>query len=237
MRPLTRTLLALVLATVLLAAPGAAPARAQADTAAVAINTKDGSELWKFAFHVRRTMQDVIDQTNAAAALASCTECQTVAISFQVLLVGGDPSVVTPTNLALALNDQCLACVTAAFAYQFVLGTDGAVHFTTEGNRRMAELRKRLRELEGQDMTLEELNEALDAAANELRDVLKNELVPAGPLEAGAEEQPQEEEPAAADEPTATPTETPTPEPTATETPTLTPSPTPSAEPTATATP
>src|SRR4051794_25480086 len=118
MTTLRRLLVPFLLAGALLAAPP--PAVAQ-DTAAVAINTKDGSELWKFAFQVRRTMHDVVDATNAAAAVASCTECTTVAISFQVVLAGGEPGTVTPTNLALAYNEQCTTCMTAAFAYQFVI--------------------------------------------------------------------------------------------------------------------
>jgi putative peptide zinc metalloprotease protein len=231
-----RILLAFAVAAALFAAPGATTARAQGDTTAVAINTKDGSELFRFAFQVRRTMKDVVDQTNAAVAIASCSDCQTVAISFQVLLMGGDPSTATPTNVAIALNEECSSCVTAAFAYQFVLGTDGPVHFTAEGNRRIAELRKRLRELEDQELTLEQLDAALDDAAEEIRDVLANELVPAGPPDPGGDDGEPLQEPSTA-EPTATPEPTamPSPEPTATETPTPTPTATP--EPAATAAP
>jgi putative peptide zinc metalloprotease protein len=229
MRP--RILLAILLAVALALAPGAAPAAAQ-DTAAVAINTRDGSELFRFAFNVRRTMQDVVDNTNAAVAVASCTECETIAISFQVVLAGGDPSTVTPTNLALAINEECTSCVTAAYAYQFVLGTDGPVHFTAEGNQRLAELRNRLRALEEQELTPDQLQVALDEAADELSDILAHELVATGPTEDAGEGEarpPPEEEQTASPEPEAT--ETPTP------TPTTTPEATATAEPTATATP
>jgi putative peptide zinc metalloprotease protein len=227
MRATRRLILAAVLAVALGLASGAAPAHAQGDTVAVAINTKDGSSLWKFAFQVRRTMSDVVDQANAAVAISSCNDCQTVAISFQVLLAGGDASVATPTNLALAMNIDCTACVTAAFAYQFVISGDVVLHFTPEGNRRIAALRKRLHDLRKQDLTLEQLNAELVAAANELRDILNNELVAIGPPDRAA--------------PDAGAAETPTPEPTATPppeaSPAPTPTPTPSPEPTATATP
>jgi putative peptide zinc metalloprotease protein len=237
---------ALALALALAAAP--APALAQGDTSAVAVNTKDGSSLFKFAFQVRRTMQDVVDQTNAAVAYSSCDDCRTVAISFQVLLVGGDPGTVTPTNLALAINDNCTTCDTAAFAYQFVLGGDGPVRFTAEGNRRIAEIRKRLRELEKATLTDAELNAALDLAAADLRQVLAGEVVAVGkpPNDGGGGSgaPSPDAQPAAAPsaEPSASPpgpapNGTPTPTPTAIPSPASTPSATPTPEATASPTP
>jgi putative peptide zinc metalloprotease protein len=239
MTPIRRLLVAALLAVALLAAPsGAAPARAQGDTTAVALNTKDGSSLFKFAFQVRRTMKDVVDSTNAAVAYSSCADCRTVAVSFQVLLVGGDASTQTPTNLALAINENCTSCDTAAFAYQFVLGTDGPAHFTAEGNRRLQELRKRLKDLETTTLSDTELKSILDEAAVELRDIIDHELVPAGKPGTGA---PQATAPNAQPAPTpgAEPTQTAAPPPA--ETPTAVASPTatatPSPTPTATATP
>jgi putative peptide zinc metalloprotease protein len=235
-----RLVLVALLALAVLTAPGvAAPARAQGgDTAAVAINTNDGSSLFKFAFQVRRTMQDVVDNSNAAVAYASCSECRTVAVSFQVLLVGGDPSTVTPTNLALAINENCTTCDTAAFAYQFVLGTGGPVHFTADGNRRIAALRNRLRDLETSVLTDDELAAALNAAAAELRDILANQVVAVGKPDqasaaapdANATATPTAEpsaQPPPGGAPAATPAATATPEPTVTPTATATPSATP----------
>src|SRR5215210_164304 len=98
MRLLRARLLALLIAAV--AALGAAsPAMAQGgsgDNAAVAVNTKDGSSVFKLAFDIRRTMSDVVDNGNAAVAYASCEECQTIAIAIQIVLVMGDPEIVTP---------------------------------------------------------------------------------------------------------------------------------------------
>jgi putative peptide zinc metalloprotease protein len=213
---------------------GAAPAHAQGDTtAAIAVNTKDGSSLFDFAFQVRKTMKDAVEHTNAAVAYANCTECSTVAISFQVVLSGGDPDTVTPTNIAVALNEQCASCLTAAFAYQFVIAGDGHIRLTGEGQRRLAQLRERLRALEEQDVTIEQLNAELDAAADEIRDVLATEIIrDPGRREEDDEEVDDEPE---ADSGDAVPEGTVTPEPTETPSPTATPSATPEA--TATATP
>jgi putative peptide zinc metalloprotease protein len=225
-----RRLILLVVFAVLF---GAAPAHAQGDTtAAIAVNTKDGASLFDFAFQVRKTMKDAVEHTNAAVAYANCTECSTVAISFQVVLAGGDPDSVTPTNIAVALNEECASCLTAAFAYQFVIAGDGHMRLTGEGQRRLAELRQDLRALEDTDLTIEQLQAELDSAADEIRDVLATELV-SDPRRREDEEEVDEDP--AADSDDAVPEGTVTPEPTETPTPTATPSATP--EPTATATP
>ena len=225
-----RRLLILVVCLLLF---GAAPAHAQGDTtAALAVNTTDGSSLFDFAFQVRKTMKDAVEHTNAAVAYANCTECSTVAISFQVVL-SGDPDTVTPTNLAVALNEQCASCLTAAFAYQFVVAGDGHIRLTGEGQRRLAQLRKRLRALEDQDLTIEQLKAELGAAADEIRDVLATEII-RDPRRREEDDEEVDDEPEA-DRDDAVPEGTVTPEPTETPSPTATPSATPEA--TATATP
>jgi putative peptide zinc metalloprotease protein len=248
MTPLRRILLALLAAAMMSTTITAAPALAQGDTAAVAINTKDGGELFKFAFQVRRTMKDVVENNNAAVAYASCTECTTVAISFQVVLAGGSPTTVTPTNIALAINDQCSSCLTAAFAYQFVLAGAGPYRFTPEGSQRIAALRKELRRLEGEELTIDQLAAALDEAKTELRDILATEVIVGHPPEGGdarpddrpadgGGEPPPGPSPTPSAEPDAVAPATPTPTPTATATPTPESTPTPTATATPTATP
>lgn len=157
----------------------ATPAAAQ-DTAAVAVNTKDGSTLFRFAFSVRQIMGDVVDQTNAAVAYASCNECTTVAISIQVLLVSGSPDQVTPTNLAVALNEDCTECQTLAAAYQFVFGNGQELRFTADGRKQIADIRRRFLELRKAGLSLEETQAQAAALAGELRGVLANEVTVRG---------------------------------------------------------
>jgi putative peptide zinc metalloprotease protein len=157
------------------------PDAAQAqDTAAVAINTKDGSSIFRLAFAIKRAAGDVVDSTNAAVAIASCSECQTTAISIQVVLVTGDPEVANPQNIALAYNVLCTACDTLASAYQWALSTDGQVHFTAEGNQAVAEIRRQLRELGRSDVSGAEIQARLDELMQRLNRVLEQELVAAG---------------------------------------------------------
>ena len=151
------------------------------DNVAIAVNTKDGTTVFKVAFAIRHVMSDVVDDANAAVAYNACTECASVAIAFEIVLVASDPSVVTPTNIAIAFNESCQTCVAIAEAYQFVLGTGGIVHFDAEGNRILSEIRRELHSLRKEDLTLEQLQARLDAIAARMADVLANHLVPVGP--------------------------------------------------------
>jgi putative peptide zinc metalloprotease protein len=218
LRRLTFFLLALVLALgVGLARADAARA---ADNAAIAINTKDGSSLFKFAFSIKKVAGDVVDQTNAAVAFSECERCQTTAIAIQIVLVTGSPSVVTPQNIALAINQNCSLCETFAGAYQVVLSTGGPVKFTPEGRRRIVEIKKEIKRLRDSDMSPFELKARLDELVGELKNVLETELVPAGPDEDEEEdldEQVEEETPL--EEPPQTATSTTAPETTTTQPP------------------
>jgi putative peptide zinc metalloprotease protein len=172
-----RLLTILVVALLGVGAPGAAAA---GDNAAIAVNTKDGTTVFKVAFAIRHVMSDVVDQTNGAVAYASCSDCAAVAIAFEIVLVEGTPSTVTPTNVAIAFNENCQTCVAIAEAYQFVLGTGGLVHFDHEGNRILSEIRRELHSLRKEDLTIEQLQARLDAIAARIGDVLDNHLVPVG---------------------------------------------------------
>jgi putative peptide zinc metalloprotease protein len=179
--------LVLVLALALGAAR-ATPAHAQ-DNTAIAINTKDGTDIFKLAFKIVRANQDIVDQSNAAVAFNSCQECQSIAVAFQIVLILSDPDVVSSENIALAMNVECDACVAFASAYQWLLTTGGPVYFTAEGNQHLAELRQRLRDLLQSDLTIAELEAELDQIATEIADILANELVAAGPKPEEADEE------------------------------------------------
>lgn len=187
-----RSLVLFLTAATLLAGPAALAQEVGGggDNVAIAINTKDGSSEFKLSFRIVRTNSDTLDNGNAAVAFASCEGCETLAVAFQVVLSFTDPSVVTPTNLAIAMNFQCTSCQTLASAYQFVLGTDGNVHFSAEGNQAIAEIRRALRDVLRSDLSIAEIQAQLDKLAGDLRTVLSEELIASGPPEATAEEIP-----------------------------------------------
>lgn len=178
-----RPLLLALAATFALAA---APVHADEDRSAaknnqaVAEATEDGSSVFDLAFAVRQTASEVVDETNSAIAYASCAECRAVAIAFQIVIVQGSPSTVTPQNLAIAVNDQCSGCSTLALAYQFVIGRGEPVRLTRQGQQRLEQIRRDLEKLEHDYVTLanDEIRELTDAYADEVRAVLQTELVP-----------------------------------------------------------
>lgn len=200
-----RTALICALAIGALLALGAAlPSRGTAqDSAAVAVNTRDESSIFRLAFTIRRVTGDVVDETNAAVAYASCEDCRTVAIAIQILLAQSDPTVVSPENLALAYNENCTLCDTFASAYQIVLGDGTRLRFTAAGAQAIAEVRRELQALRNQELSDDELNSRLDAIYNRLKGVLATELVGVG-----EPTQPAPEAPAAQAAPDPTSTQT-----------------------------
>jgi putative peptide zinc metalloprotease protein len=151
------------------------------DNAAVAVNTKDGSSLFKFAFAIHKAAQDVVDDKNSAVAYASCTSCQTVAIAIDVVLVTGQPSVFTPQNVALAVNENCNFCDTFASAYQFVVQSGGPVHFTHDGHKQLEDIRKEIAKWGKDGLTPAQMREQLPALIDEVQQILKTQIVSGGP--------------------------------------------------------
>ena len=168
-------LLALVAAAIGALAPAAA--HAQGDTSAVAINTKDGSTLFKLAFDIRKVTGDVVDQSNVAIAYSSCTDCRTIAISIQVLLVEGSARTFTPTNAAVAVNEECDLCDSMALAYQFAVGGgDQQLRFTPGGRREIAAINRELRDMPVEQLSDAEVSARVDALIDRLAGVLDTEL-------------------------------------------------------------
>ena len=58
---------------------------------------------------------------NVALAYSSCTNCQTLALALQIVLVKSNPPNFQPHNAAVAVNYGCTNCVTCAIAIQQVI--------------------------------------------------------------------------------------------------------------------
>jgi putative peptide zinc metalloprotease protein len=96
----------------------------EGDTQALAVNTADNSVKYDVAMAmvwVEDAGKDHVLNKNEAIAYASCSDCVTVAISFQVLVIVGQADVIVPQNTAQALNYQCFECITIAIAKQLVV--------------------------------------------------------------------------------------------------------------------
>jgi putative peptide zinc metalloprotease protein len=168
-----------------LATPSSAQERVGDDTIAVSVNTDDGTSLLRLAFSVRRVADGTVDQTNTAVALASCDDCVTVALAFQVVLVTGDADIVVPENEAFAVNVACTECFTYASATQLVFGFEGPVRLTADGARRLTALQQSLRDLQRdvESLSEAEILAAVAEAKAELLSIYTAEVVEPAPPE------------------------------------------------------
>jgi putative peptide zinc metalloprotease protein len=114
------------------------------DNQALAVNTEDGSVRYDVSFALVWADEDAAVNRNEAYALASCRDCTTVAVAFQVVLLVGSVDVVVPENLAAAVNYACVECVTYALATQLVVSLPGEL--SEEGERALAEIWAELQE-------------------------------------------------------------------------------------------
>ncbi len=159
-------------------APGSAGA--STDNVAAAVNTTDGKTVYAISLKITQTDADSIDATNAAVAVASCTECQTVAIAMEGVLVIGDPTTFDPTNIALAINSGCSSCQTLASAYQHFVQNDTRVRISGAGRREIAQVRAGLQSLRKSGLDVVAVQAEVDEYAARLVAVLENEVYPIG---------------------------------------------------------
>ena len=96
----------------------------EGDNQAAAFNTTDDSVTYDVAFALVWATGDEVLNVNEAHAYASCSNCVTVAVAFQVVLIMDHARVVAPQNLSVAANYQCYRCITAAIASQLVLSVE-----------------------------------------------------------------------------------------------------------------
>ncbi|MPZ73969.1 MAG: hypothetical protein GEU74_12200 [Nitriliruptorales bacterium] len=91
------------------------------DNQALAVNTVDGTTVYDVALALVWVQDGKdVDERNDAYALASCRDCTTVAVAFQVILVLGQSDIIVPQNIAIAVNYECHTCLTYALAVQLI---------------------------------------------------------------------------------------------------------------------
>jgi putative peptide zinc metalloprotease protein len=96
------------------------------DNQALAANTTNGTAEYDVSISmVWVPPGEAATNTNEAYAFASCSDCASVAIAFQVVLVLGDNHVAAPENIAAAVNSDCVNCLTYALAKQLFVTLDG----------------------------------------------------------------------------------------------------------------
>lgn len=153
---------------------------ANGDNVAVAVNTHDGKTVVALAIKITQTASSDVDPVNAAVAVASCSDCQTVAIALEGVLVVGNPDNFSPTNIALAINSECSNCQTLAAAYQKVVQNDTRVRISGQGRHEIAAIRTDLLSLRHADLDIATIWQRVNDAAARFKAVLDTQVYPIG---------------------------------------------------------
>jgi hypothetical protein len=124
---------------------------------------------------------DNLQSENVASAYShDCTDCRTVAVAVQAVLVGSNPSTSEPKNVAVALNERCLRCTTFAFAYQYVVPTNGPVHLDAETRADIRRLRHEISDVAHSDLTPPDMDARLHDLSAEFKSEIDTGLARAG---------------------------------------------------------
>ena len=138
-------------------------------------NTTDSRTTGRAGIALGRSTAPTSVPENLASARSSCKDCRTVAVAMQAVLIFNEPDVATPNNAAVAVNAGCTRCATMAYAWQYVVSTDGPVTLTTEGNTTLSEIRAEASRLANSDLPFPELEARLDDLAAQMRAVVDEE--------------------------------------------------------------
>jgi putative peptide zinc metalloprotease protein len=161
------------------------PAPRDVDNQILAINTTDGATVYEVSFALVWATGHTVDNRNEAFALASCRDCRTVAVAFQVLLVIGQAHFVAPENIAVAVNYSCVQCVTYALASQLVMTLPNGLSqdTTAELTRIWAQLEEFGRNIDG--MSVEMIKADLEAFKSRIYQTVARDAAVNVPIEPG----------------------------------------------------
>jgi hypothetical protein len=118
----------------------------------------------------------VTSENVAFAHSRDCTDCRTVAVALQAVLITSDASDVRPANAAVAVNERCTRCATFAAAYQYVVATGGPVALSAQGQQEVNAIRAQAQSLAASGLDFPALAAELDTLAARFRGVIDEEL-------------------------------------------------------------
>jgi len=100
-------------------------------------NTIDGALRARSRAVATHAPGSTVTNENVAIAQATCTGCRTVAAAVQILIVEGQPTDFEPGNGAAAVNTNCHACETFAYARQVVFTPGRRVWLSEDAQERI----------------------------------------------------------------------------------------------------
>jgi putative peptide zinc metalloprotease protein len=179
--------LAVVVFVVLGLAGGAVPARASdgrngenGNNIVQVFNVTDGKWLARDGVVVSHNPTATVANQNLAYARARCTNCRTVAVAVQVLLVEGKPTSFQPANAAVAVNENCSFCQTFAYANQVVLTPYRPVHIGKSAQERIEQLQEQIDGVTHSAEAFPQMSTDLDGLTAQLVGVVQAEIQRSG---------------------------------------------------------
>jgi len=98
-------------------------------------NHVDGRLTTRGQVQLNRIPGPTAGPANVASANTSCTDCQGLAVAFQINLISRGASSITPENAATAINAGCTRCYTVARALQYVIQVDDPTQMPPDVSR------------------------------------------------------------------------------------------------------
>jgi putative peptide zinc metalloprotease protein len=144
------------------------------DNQALAVNTTDDTATYDVAFAlVWADGSEPATNTNEAYAAASCSRCAAVAVAFQVVMVLGPNHVAAPQNLSVAVNYNCVNCLTYALAQQLFVTLDRPL--SDASMARLEDIWRRLGEFGAHlgDVPLSQIQQRLDDFESQILAVVR----------------------------------------------------------------
>ena len=148
----------------------------------VVVNTVDGRSADRARVGVARVTGHVANNQNAAAATSSCSDCRTVAVAAQAVIIQRtDATTISPRNYAIAINQSCVRCETFAAAYQYVFTTDGLVRFSAGAEQKLAGFEGQIRQVAGDgSLSFPEMEAKIDGIVAKMWSLVASELEAVG---------------------------------------------------------
>jgi hypothetical protein len=143
------------------------------DNAAVSVNTTDNTSV----FHLAFTIVHSSSVSNIALAVTNCANCRSTAIAIQVDLVSPIPTVLSATNVAIAVNSGCVTCDSFAAAFQYVVASDQRMKLSHAGREAVRSIEQQLAALQSTNLSPTDLTARVEGLAGQLGQVLATDLV------------------------------------------------------------
>jgi hypothetical protein len=175
--PKLRALVAAVIFAVTLPATSLAQEGSGGKNVVLAFNSTDDRTMARSGVLFGRASGDKVAPENLAHSRSSCTDCRTVAVAMQSVVILSNAQDIRPNNAAIAVNVECSGCRTMAYAFQYVVSISEPATLTPDGEQAVAGIRARAAEAAQSDADFPALQERLDALAQEFQSVIDEEIV------------------------------------------------------------